>query len=59
VEDNGRGVPPGFDPQASADLGLKIVHALVTEDLGGTLEYAGGTGTRALITLPRLERPYG
>ncbi len=59
VEDDGRGVPPDFDPRASADLGLKIVHALVTEDLGGTLEYAGGAGTRAVITLPRLETPYG
>lgn len=64
VEDNGRGLPDGFDPATGADLGLKIVHALVTEDLGGTLTFSrapqltgrGDPGTRAVITVPKVER---
>ncbi len=55
VEDNGRGMPEGFDPAAGTDLGLRIVHALVTEDLGGTLTFSGGPGTRAVITIPKIE----
>lgn len=64
VEDNGRGLPDGFDPASGADLGLKIVHALVTEDLGGTLVFSrrtphhtgrGNPGTRAVITVPKVE----
>ncbi len=63
VEDDGRGLPQKFDPTTGADLGLKIVHALVTEDLGGTLVFSGGAphrtvpgggGTRAVITIPRI-----
>jgi len=63
VEDDGRGLPQKFDPTTGSDLGLKIVHALVTEDLGGTLVFSGGAphrtvpgggGTRAVITIPRI-----
>lgn len=55
VEDNGQGLPEGFDPREGSDLGLKIVHALVTEDLSGTLTFSGGPGTRAVITVPKVE----
>lgn len=55
VEDDGQGLPPGFDPMAGDDLGLKIVHALVTEDLGGTLTFSNGAGTKAIITIPKIE----
>src|SRR5437899_2940572 len=63
VEDDGQGLPQRFDPTACTDLGLKIVRALVTEDLGGTLVFSGGAGqhaapgaagTRAVITVPRI-----
>lgn len=63
VEDDGQGLPQRFDPAAGTDLGLKIVHALVTEDLGGTLVFSGAApprtvqgeaGTRVLITIPRI-----
>src|SRR3989454_1178533 len=62
-EDDGQGLPQRFDPTAGTDLGLKIVRALVTEDLGGTLVFSGGggqhaapgaAGTRAVITVPRI-----
>ena len=55
VQDDGAGLPPGFEPTAGDDLGLKIIHALVTEDLGGTIAFRDGGGTTAIITLPRLE----
>jgi len=55
VEDDGRGLPAGFDPGGGDDLGLKIIHALVTEDLGGTITFSAGPGTRAVITVPRVE----
>lgn len=62
VEDDGQGLPRRFDPPVGTDLGLKIVRALVTEDLGGTLTFSGAgthavpgaTGTRAVITVPRI-----
>ena len=55
VQDDGAGLPPGFEPTAGDDLGLKIIHALVTEDLGGSIAFHDGGGTTAVITVPRLE----
>lgn len=55
VQDDGAGLPPGFEPTAGDDLGLKIIHALVTGDLGGTIAFHNGEGTTAVITVPRLE----
>ncbi|MBI2247230.1 MAG: GAF domain-containing protein [Armatimonadetes bacterium] len=55
VQDDGRGLPPNFDPMAGDDLGLKIVHALVTDDLGGTLTFTNGTGTTVTITIPKID----
>jgi two-component sensor histidine kinase len=56
VTDDGVGLPPGTDPLATDNLGLKIVRALVTEDLQGRfdLEGAAGAGTRALLAIPRV-----
>ncbi|MDQ7859421.1 MAG: GAF domain-containing protein [Armatimonadota bacterium] len=55
VCDDGVGLPPGTDPLATDNLGLKIVQALATEDLGGRFEVAPapGGGTRAVMTIPR------
>lgn len=52
VEDDGAGLPPGFDPTAGGDLGLKIVHALVTEDLHGDIAFSHTAGTRVEIRVP-------
>jgi two-component sensor histidine kinase len=61
VRDDGRGLPPGFDPAASTGLGLQIVRTLVTSELHGTLEMGppanGDPGTEAVLTLPGAGRP--
>jgi two-component sensor histidine kinase len=61
VRDDGRGLPPGFDPAASTGLGLQIVRTLVTSELHGTLQMgapdSGGPGTEAVLSLPGAGRP--
>jgi two-component system, sensor histidine kinase PdtaS len=53
VADDGNGLPPGFDIDASAGLGLSIVRTLLESELGSTLcvRPRPGGGTEALITL--------
>jgi two-component sensor histidine kinase len=59
VEDGGRGLPPGFDLDRDAGLGLQIVRTLVEGELGGRLlldqptTSEGARGTRAEVVLPR------
>ncbi|WP_051660933.1 histidine kinase dimerization/phosphoacceptor domain -containing protein [Bosea sp. 117] len=48
VADNGRGVPAGFDPASGNSLGFRIIQALAMQ-LGGTVKYSGGGGTRVEI----------
>jgi len=55
VDDDGRGLPEGFDADASSSLGLSIVRTLVESELGGQLELGprpSGNGTRAALDLP-------
>ena len=55
VDDDGRGLPPGFDLDASTHLGLSIVRTLVESELGGQLELGPGparVGTRAALDIP-------
>lgn len=54
VADDGIGLRSA-DASSSQTLGLRIVHALVTEDLQGRLEISSDAGTRATITLPKPE----
>ncbi len=53
VRDDGVGLPEGFSPGRSADLGLEIVHTLVQDDLKGRIAFANAGGARAVITMPR------
>ncbi len=53
VRDDGVGLPDGFSPDRSADLGLQIVNTLVQDDLKGKIEFSNAGGTRAVITMPR------
>ncbi|KQW48393.1 ATPase [Nocardioides sp. Root1257] len=55
VDDDGRGLPDGFDLDDSSSLGLSIVRTLVESELGGQLELGprpDGAGTRAALDLP-------
>ncbi|GAA3666085.1 PAS domain-containing sensor histidine kinase [Nocardioides ginsengisoli] len=54
VEDDGRGLPEGFDLDAATSLGLSIVRTLVESELGGhlALGHSATGGTRAGISLP-------
>ncbi|MGH8839111.1 MAG: sensor histidine kinase [Jiangellaceae bacterium] len=54
VDDDGRGLPRGFDAEESGRLGLQIVRTLVVGELGGTLDVGPRRdgGTRVVMDLP-------
>ncbi len=54
VDDDGRGLPSGFDVEESAGLGLSIVRTLVESELGGRLSIGAGpdAGTRVRLAFP-------
>jgi two-component system, sensor histidine kinase PdtaS len=54
VEDDGKGLPEGFDLDTSTSLGLSIVRTLVESELDGMLEMGAGVGggTRVSLDLP-------
>ncbi|MBA0051515.1 ATPase [Streptomyces sp. AJS327] len=54
VEDDGRGLPEGFDVRSAGNLGLQIVRTLVEGELGGSLSMlpAPDRGTRVVFDLP-------
>jgi two-component sensor histidine kinase len=52
VHDDGVGLPEGFSLEESRGLGLSIVHALVTSELGGSIEMSDDHGTRVRLRVP-------
>jgi two-component sensor histidine kinase len=58
VADTGRGLPDGFDLDASERLGLQIVRTLATGELRGSIDLrAGGAGgTEAVLCIPLAKR---
>lgn len=52
VRDDGRGLPAGFDPTSSANLGLEIVRTVVEDDLRGTIGYSTARGTTVTVRVP-------
>jgi two-component sensor histidine kinase len=56
VTDDGVGLPAGFSLDASKGLGLSIVQALVSDELGGSMEL-GPTGREGAGTHVRLRVP--
>ncbi len=54
IDDDGRGLPAGFDLDGSLSLGLSIVKTLVESELGGhlTLGASRTGGTRADLSIP-------
>jgi two-component system, sensor histidine kinase PdtaS len=57
VRDNGNGLPEGFSLSASKSLGLSIVRALVTTELGGALAFRNDNGTVVTLHVPRVANP--
>jgi len=59
VQDNGIGMPDGFDHTKAQSMGLELVTVLVRQLLG-TLQFqangAGGQGTRVIITFKEKDR---
>jgi GAF domain-containing protein len=54
VKDNGVGLPEGFDLDADAGFGLRIVRGLVEEELNGHLEIASGNGLLVRFRFPKV-----
>jgi two-component sensor histidine kinase len=52
VRDDGRGLPAGFDIDATTGLGLSIVRDLVTSQLGGMISMRNDGGTVVEIDVP-------
>lgn len=54
VADDGKGLPEGFDLEATGSLGLQIVRTLVVGELSGRLSVAGrqGGGTEVSLSIP-------
>ncbi|MBO0847213.1 MAG: histidine kinase N-terminal domain-containing protein [Nocardioides sp.] len=54
VDDDGVGLPEGFDPDTSLNLGLSIVRTLVESELGGMLELRPrpDRGARVVVDVP-------
>ena len=52
VIDDGTGLPEGFSLDGSKGLGLSIVQALVTGELGGSIELHSEKGTRVEVRVP-------
>ena len=61
VDDNGGGLPAGFDPRTSANTGLQLVESYTRFDLGGKVEYRNRPegGARVRITFPVASLPVG
>ena len=53
IQDDGEGLPPGFDLRGQSSLGLQIVQTLVRDDLKGEFELRNGNGVTAVIAFPR------
>jgi two-component sensor histidine kinase len=52
VEDDGAGLPQGFDTKASSGLGMRLLHSFVRQ-LDGNLAIEGPPGSRFVITFPQ------
>ena len=52
VEDNGVGLPEGFDPTQTTSLGVSLISSL-TQQLRGTLKFQNNPGASFEITFPK------
>jgi two-component sensor histidine kinase len=52
VQDNGPGLPPGFEAERDGNLGLTIVRTLIEDELKGQFTIKEDRGTQAEVTFP-------
>jgi len=52
VQDDGVGMPPGFNVSRSDTLGLKLVRTILERQLKGTLRYGRVRGTEVIVEVP-------
>jgi two-component sensor histidine kinase len=53
VNDNGAGLPAGFDLERDSGLGLKVVRGIVEEELGGFLDIESNGGLTVRARFPK------
>ncbi|MGV6860776.1 MAG: histidine kinase dimerization/phosphoacceptor domain -containing protein [Putridiphycobacter sp.] len=51
VQDNGKGLPPNFDPNKSNSLGFEIIQSLL-DQLSGTIEFGNNKGASFTLKIP-------
>ncbi|MBN1533713.1 MAG: PAS domain S-box protein [Spirochaetes bacterium] len=52
IQDDGVGLPDGVDHRLGQTLGLKLVHLLVRDQLGGSVAFRNDGGTCITLTVP-------
>ncbi|MEA3286853.1 MAG: sensor histidine kinase [Candidatus Marinimicrobia bacterium] len=52
VSDNGKGLPPEFDFKTAKSLGVRMIHMLIEDQLGGTVQVESNSGTRYHLEFP-------
>jgi len=51
IEDNGPGLPSGFDPKAEPTLGFRLIEILA-QQLHGSISFISVSGTKAILRFP-------
>lgn len=57
VEDDGYGIPEGFDYRKNTFMGLKLINAL-PEQIDGSFKIENGNSTRDIFKLPKEKNNY-
>jgi PAS domain S-box-containing protein len=56
IRDDGIGLPPDLDLEKTETLGLRLVHGLTVNQLGGSIETGKGRGTSFIIRFPEMKK---
>jgi PAS domain S-box-containing protein len=59
IRDNGIGLPRDLDLEKTETLGLRLVHGLAVNQLGGSIETGTGKGTSFIIRFPEMKKQRG
>ena len=59
IGDNGVGLPADLDLEKTETLGLRLVHGLAVNQLGGSIETGAGRGTSFIIRFPEMKKYRG